>query len=186
MKKILILLSLVVLVASCAPTTGYQDVSSNTLSITFSATDQKKLVEELADKLINDPYIRGDISNRPTLLIDVIKNKTSEHIDTESITDTLKAKVVRSRLFSIINRDKMNLLLKEQEINQSGLTDQQKATQLGKLWGAKYAMYGNFSSIVNYVGKEKQVYYKFTLIIQNIETGEEMWIDEAEINKVRR
>lgn len=52
--------------------------------------------------------------------------------------------------------------------------------------GAKYVMYGNFSSIVNYVGKEKQTYYKFTLILQNIETGEEIWIDEAEVNKVTK
>jgi uncharacterized protein (TIGR02722 family) len=185
MKKYLSILLLSALVA-CAPSTGYQNVNKNTLSITFSATDQKMLVEELANKLVNDSALRGDISGRPTLLIDTIKNKTSEQIDTESMTDTLKTSIIKARLFSIISRDKTNLLLKEQEINQSGLTDQQKATQLGKLWGAKFVMYGNFSSIVNYVKSEKQVYYKFTLIVQNLETGEEIWIDEAEINKVRK
>lgn len=185
MKKLVLIILLPVLVG-CSTNTSYQDVSSNKLSSTFSAIDQTRMVKELSDKLVNDPYLKQDISNRPTLLIDIIKNKTSEQINTTSITDTLRVNIVRSRLFSLINRDKSNLLLREQEINQSGLADKQKATQLGKLWGAQYVLYGNFSSIVNYVNKQKQVYYKLTLTIQNIETGEEIWVDEAELNKITK
>jgi uncharacterized protein (TIGR02722 family) len=185
MKKYLGL-ALLLFLSACGGT-SYQDASKNTASSTFSVQDQKMLVTTLSDKLVNDRAFKDDLNDdRPTLLIDLVKNKTSEHIDTESMTDTLKMGVVKSRMFSIINRDKMNLLAKEAEISQSGLADSKKATQLGKLWGAKYVMYGNFSSIVNYVGKEKQTYYKFTLIVQNIETGEEVWIDEAEINKVSK
>lgn len=171
---------------SCAGT-QYQDVSKNTLSASFSVSDQKMLVDNLVGKLINDIGFKQELrGERPTLLIDIVKNKTSEQIDTESMTDTLKVNIIKSRMFSILNRDKMDILAKEQSLNQSGLTDGQKATQLGKLWGAQYVLYGSFSSIVNYVGKEKQVYYKFTLIIQNIQTGEEVWIDEAELNKVSK
>jgi uncharacterized protein (TIGR02722 family) len=185
MKKFL-LLSLVLLLGACGGT-QYQDVSKNTLSASFSVSDQKMLVDNLVSKLLNDVGFKQELrGERPTLLIDIVKNKTSEQIDTESMTDTLKVNIVKSRMFSILNRDKMDILAKEQTLNQAGLTDSQKATQLGKLWGAQYVLYGSFSSIVNYVGKEKQVYYKFTLIIQNIQTGEEVWIDEAELNKVSK
>lgn len=185
MKKYLGL-ALLLFLSACGGT-SYQSTSENKASSTFSVQDQKMLVTTLSEKLVNDRAFKEELNDeKPTLLIDVVKNKTSEHIDTESMTDTLKMAVVKSRMFSIINRDKMNILAKEAEIAQSGLADSKKATQLGKLWGAKYVMYGNFSSIVNYVGKEKQTYYKFTLIVQNIETGEEVWIDEAEINKVSK
>ncbi len=185
MKKYLGI-ALLLFLTACGGT-KYQSASENKSSSTFSVQDQKMLVSTLSDKLVNDRVFKEDLNDeRPTLLIDIVKNKTSEHIDTESMTDTLKSSVVRSRMFSIINRDKLNLLAKEALISESGLADSQKATKLGKLWGAKYVMYGNFSSIVNYVGKEKQTYYKFTLIVQNIETGEEVWIDEAEINKVSK
>lgn len=185
MKKY-ICIALLLFLSACGGTT-YQDSSKNKGSSTFSVQDQKMLVAELADKLVNDREFKEELGGaRPTLLIDVIKNKTSEHIDTESMTDTLKTAAMKSRMFSIINRDKMDILAKESVISQSSLADAQKATQLGKLWGAKYVMYGNFSSIVNYVGKEKQTYYKFTLVVQNIETGEEVWIDEAEVNKVSK
>lgn len=178
--------SALLLLTACAGGTSYQGVEQNKGSSTFSVQDQKMLVDTLATKLTQDTTLKQEVMGRPTLLIDNINNKTSEQIDTQSMTDTLKMNIVRSHLFSIISRDKTNLLAKEQQLSQSGLADTQKATQLGKLWGAKYVMYGNFSSIVNYVGKEKQTYYKFTLILQNIETGEEIWIDEAEVNKVTK
>ncbi len=187
MKKNKFILLLLLALSACGTETSYQAVADNRASSTFSAQDQKMLVETLSSKLVTDATLKSDLGGaRPTLLIDIVKNKTSEHIDTESMTDTLKIAVVRSKLFSIINRDKMDVLSKEVAIAQSPLADQQKATQLGKLWGAKYVMYGNFSSIVTYVKKEKQTYYKFTLILQNIETGEEIWLDEAEINKVSK
>ncbi|MFL1780420.1 putative LpoB-like peptidoglycan-synthase activator [Candidatus Hepatincolaceae symbiont of Richtersius coronifer] len=185
MKKY-IALSFLVLLAACGGT-RYQEVEKNSLSSTFSIRDQVNLVNELTNKLIIDNSLKQQVGfGRPTLLIDTIKNKTSEQIDTESMTDTLKTALVKSRMFSVINRDRTNLLLREREINQSGLSDSAKATQLGKLWGAKFALYGNFSSIVSYVGREKQISYKFTLIIQNIETGEEFWVDEASLNKISK
>ncbi|MDR0484700.1 MAG: penicillin-binding protein activator LpoB [Alphaproteobacteria bacterium] len=185
MKKYLSI-ALLLFLTACGGT-SYQATSQNTASSTFSVVDQKMLIETLTTKLLSDKAFLAELDGeKPTLLIDTVKNKTSEHIDTESMTDTLKVAIVKSRMFSIINRDKLDVLAKENAINQSGLGDAQRATKLGKLWGAKYVMYGNFSSIVSFVGSEKQTYYKFTLIVQNIETGEEVWIDEAEINKVSK
>ena len=185
MQKVLLFI-IIGLLAGCGGT-KYQSVSDNTLTSSFSATDQKMLVDNLSVKLTGDTALAKDVGNeKPTILIDIIKNKTSEQIDTESMTDTLKMHIVKSRLFSVINRDKMNILQKEKSLGASGLSDSQRATKMGKLWGAKYVLYGNFSSIVNYVDREKQVYYKFTLIVQDIETGQEIWIDEAELNKMSK
>ena len=185
MKRIIIFFMLIAL-ASCGGT-KYQEFQNNNLSSTFGVNDQKKLVDDLVNKLITDGVLQSELKgSRPTLLIDIVKNKTSEQIDTESITDTIKFNIIKSRMFAIISRDKIDILAQEQSLVQSGISDSQRALQLGKIWGAQYVLYGNFSSIVNYVKNEKQVYYKLTLIIQNIETGEEIWIDESEINKITK
>lgn len=127
--------SALLLLTACAGGTSYQGVEQNKGSSTFSVQDQKMLVDTLATKLTQDTTLKQEVMGRPTLLIDNINNKTSEQIDTQSMTDTLKMNIVRSHLFSIISRDKTNLLAKEQQLSQSGLADTQKATQLGKLWG---------------------------------------------------
>lgn len=175
------------LVASCTPKTSYENLNNTALSSYFSVQDQVNLLNALSDKLSSSSIIKDTVGNRkPTLLVDVIKNKTSEQIDTESITDTLKTTILSSGMFRIINREKLNLLAKEQELNSSGLTDSAKAAQIGKLYGAQYVLYGNFSSIVNYAGKSKNTYYKLTMFLQNIETGEEIWASEASVNKVTK
>ncbi|MGV3278822.1 penicillin-binding protein activator LpoB [Rickettsiales bacterium LUAb2] len=189
MKKYLIIIAIfgLALITGCSPKTSYQSIDNTAMSSYFSVQDQYSLVNQLSQKITSDPDIKEALDGqRPTLLVDVVKNKTSEHIDTESITDTLKNTIISAKLFRIIDRSKMDVLAKEQQLNNSGLTDSQRATQIGKLWGAKFVLYGNFSSIVNYVGKEKTTFYKLTLIMKNIETGEEIWVGEASVNKVTR
>jgi len=44
-------------------------------------------------------------------------------------------------------------------------------------------LYGNMSSIVKYNGSVKDVYYKFTLKLTNLETGILEWSGEKEIRK---
>ena len=190
-KKLKLLILLVVgtvILSACGGTkSGYQEVNKNTVASNFSPMDQKMLIEQLAEKIKNDPQLKAEIGNdRPALLIDVVQNKTSEHIDTEAITDTLKISINKSMLFSIISRARNDLLLKEQQLAQSGLSDKDKVAQLGKLFGAKYVLYGSFSSITNMVNSQKQTYYKLNLSILNIETGQEVFIDEAELNKISK
>jgi len=61
--------------------------------------------------------------------------------------------------------------------------DQSTAVTIGKRTGAEYVIYGNLSSIVKNNKKEEDVYYKFTLKAQNLETGILVWQDEKEIRK---
>jgi uncharacterized protein (TIGR02722 family) len=187
-KLLILLIAGIVMLSACGGTkSGYQNVSDNKVASNFSPMDQKLLIEQLAEKIKNDPQLKAEVGNdRPALLIDVVKNKTSEHIDTEAITDTLKININKSMLFSIISRERNDLLLNEQKLAQSGLSDKDKVAQLGKLFGAKYVLYGSFSSITNMVNSQKQTYYKLNLSILNIETGQEVFIDEAELNKISK
>lgn len=169
---------------ACESVTQYTSLSNTKLASSFSAEDQVSLVRKISYDMQNSPAIRNAIgNNHPTLMVDVIHNKTSEHIDTESLTDTLKVNIINSGMFHIINRN-VSLLTREAQLNNAGLTDQNKAIKLGKLYGAQYVLYGNFSSIVNYASNTQNTFYKFTVILQNIETGEEIWVGEATINKV--
>lgn len=188
MNKILliILTGALILISGCSPVTKYKSVEETALSSYFSVQDQVSLVNIISQKFNTSEVINNEIPNRVTLLVDKIINKTSEHIDTESITDTLKSNILVKGKFKIINRRNLNLLAKEQQLNSLGLTDSNRAAQLGKLYGAQYVLYGNFSSIVNYTSAGKNTYYKLTMFLQNIETGEEVWIGESTINKVTK
>jgi len=68
----------------------------------------------------------------------------------------------------------------------SGMVNPETAVRTGRQIGAEYMLYGNLSSIVKKKGGTKDVYYKFTLKLMNLENGLIEWSDEKEIRKTRK
>mgnify|MGYP003683806007 FL=1 len=67
----------------------------------------------------------------------------------------------------------------------SGMVDEATAVAMGKQIGAEFMLYGNMSSIVKRDSSTKDVYYKFTLKLMNLQTGIIEWSGEKEIRKTR-
>ena len=65
------------------------------------------------------------------------------------------------------------------------LVDPATAVLMGKQIGAEFMLYGNMASIVKRESKTKDVYYKFTLKLMNLQTGIIEWSGEKEIRKTR-
>lgn len=86
---------------------------------------------------------------RPIVFVERIKNKTSEHIDTESITDTISTKMLNSGKFRFVDMDRVESVREQLNFqNTDELVNQSTAIQFGKMVGAQYMLYGNLSSIV--------------------------------------
>ncbi|MEK9815886.1 MAG: hypothetical protein VW447_02055, partial [Limnobacter sp.] len=68
-------------------------------------------------------------------------------------------------------------------VHQSGLYKKSTTAKTGQMQGAKYRVEGSITSIVKRSGDIKDVYYKFTLQMFDIESGITEWMDEREIRK---
>jgi uncharacterized protein (TIGR02722 family) len=134
--------------------------------------------------LVFPPIVQVTAQRRPVLFVDKIQNKTSEHIDTESITDTISTKLLRSGKFRFVDMTKVSAVREQMEFqSESGMVDPNKAMAMGKQIGAEYMLYGNLSSIVKRSSSANDVYYKFTLKLMHLESGILEWSDEKEIRK---
>ena len=138
--------------------------------------------------MTKDRGLRSDIgTDRPTLLIVPMVNNTDEHIDTNSITQSIQVKISKARLFTFVTRDALKALKDENALAQAGIADTATVARLGKVVGARYVLRGNVSSIKNKVSKKKtQIFYKVTLIMTDIETGIDVWLDEVEVSKTHK
>ena len=174
-------------ISGCANTkVGYGDAGAvETMTTDFGSTDLQMIAGQMVDSLLTFPPIVDITSKRrPVMFVDTIKNKTSEHIDTESVTDTISSKVLRSGKFRFVDMSKVAAVQKQLAYqNESGMVSQSSAMNMGRQVGAEYMMYGNLSSIVKRNGNSKDVYYKFTLKVMHVESGIVEWSDEKEIRK---
>lgn len=183
-----LVMALLLLVAGCASKVEYGEATAvETTTTGFGSTDLQKMAEKMVDSLLTfPPVVEITKKGRPVLFVEKIKNKTSEHIDTESITDTISTRLLRSGKFRFVDMTRVDEVYRQLDFQtDSGMVDPNTAVKIGKQIGAEYMLYGNLSSIVKRASDKKDVYYKFTMKLMHLETGLLEWSDEKEIRKTK-
>ena len=193
MKKIYVALNvlagcgLLVGALGCASTVQYGDpTSARALTTDFGASDLQQTAASMVDSLLSfPPIVEVTMQRRPILTVDRVKNKTMQHIDTEALTDTIRAKMIRSGKFRFIDRTTDQAAIAEIKVQQdSGLVNQNTAVQFGQQYGAEYILTANLAEIMQRQGSTKDVYYKFTMNLKSLKTGIVEWSDEKEIRTI--
>ena len=187
MNHALLILSCGLLIGGCSSTTvSYGDpTETETVTVDYGSSDLQAIADKMADSMLSSPAT-GEITaaGRPVLFMDSIRNKTSEHIDTEAITDTMRTKLLRAGKFRFVDMSKVAEVKQQLEYQQSsGMVDPASMVRLGKQTGARYMVYGNLASIVKDNGKVKDVYYQMTMNLMDLQNGELLWADQKEIRK---
>ncbi len=161
---------------------SYGDAKAvETVTNEFGSTDLQMIAEKMVGSLLEDPVL----ANRPTLTLSAVRNKTSEYIDTKSIMNSIQTALVKSRKVRFTrSADEMQAGVDElQRQNQSGLYKSAGRAKVGNMTAAKYSLEGEIVSIVKQSATTKDVFYKMTLKLYDVEEGSIEWQDEKEIRK---
>lgn len=151
----------------------------------FGSTDLQMIAETMARSLAQS-YAGNKV--KPLVTIAEVKNKTSEFIDTRAITDSIRVQLLKSGTFRFATdiagmQNQTDELIRQ---NQSGMYKKSKTAKTGRMEGAQYRIEGNITSIVKRGSDVKDVYYKFSLIMTDNESGVIEWADEKEIRKTSK
>lgn len=193
-KVSMILLVLAVALASACSGSKYVEPSKvpTDPALDFNPNDLQFIAEKMTQSLLDTKIFEG--GEPPILRVTEIRNKTSEHIDTKAITDKVRTALIKSRKVRFV-RDKGEEFAEEDQFkefkeqsNPSGrgaIMDEKAKLKAGHMQGPKYHLYGEIVSITNVAGSRKDVYYKMTLNLMNLEAGTLDWAEEKELRKVR-
>ncbi|MBV7315834.1 penicillin-binding protein activator LpoB [Shewanella sp. NIFS-20-20] len=182
------LLAAVIGLSACQSKVEYGNATAvETVNENFGSTDLQAITTKMVDSMLSFPPVVALTANdRPIIFVDSIKNKTSEHIDTESVTDSISNQLLRSGKFRFIDMTRVDSVRKQLDYqNNSGMVDPSTAIKFGRQIGAQYMLYGNLSSIVKQDGSTRDVYYKMTMRLMDLDTGLIEWSDEKEIRKTK-
>jgi penicillin-binding protein activator len=148
----------------------------------FSENDLQLIAKKISNSILESTLVKGK-DKRPVFAIERVTNKTSEHIDMESLTDKIKVELIQSGRVLFSDKGLRENVAQEIEYQGSKYVDPSTAKQVGKQVGADYLLTGNISSIVQEAGKNKLVYYKSTFNLTNLSTNLIEWSDEKELRK---
>ena len=156
------------------------------LTTRIEPQDIRNTVEKMTESLLADPgVLEATKGEKPILDIEVMKNRSQMIVDMQSITDSVRTRLIRSRLFRFVDRSTAGAditIMDEQA--QLGLTNQRKAIRPGQQSAAEMYLTGSLTDMVTHAGRTTDRYYKFTMILKDLRSGEIVWTDEQEIRKV--
>jgi hypothetical protein len=182
------LFTLLAFLAGCStgPVTYEDPGTTQSLTTDFDLPDVNAVADTMVDSMLTSPSTAAitQDGNRPIIMVDRIQNRTDQHLDTISITDSIRTRLIRSGKFRFVDnstRDAQNEELEYQAF--SGRVDPAKAMAYGRQYGAEYMMTGAIVSYSTSSSKRRREAYKFTLNLINLQTGIIEWADEKPILK---
>lgn len=173
--------------SSCGPKAfvkgDYEDPEkANLMNDQWSETDMQTVVRDLVGSLTVHPAIK-DAKNPPVVMVTQLQNKTSEHIDTQSVMDMVRVDLMKTGKVGFVDKEARQDIADEYNYQNSGMVAKETKKGPGGQTGADFIINGRLDSIVQEVGKDKTVYYKVTLNMTNIKTGMIVWSDNKQLRK---
>lgn len=189
MKNVFLNVAVVVLsMMSCtgpqAFTRGsYEDPNTiEMLSDQFNENDLQLIAKKMVDSLATSS-IMTQLQGRPIIVVGKMKNSTSEHIDMKSLSDKILVQLTKTGRFAFQEKGAREEIAQEYEYQGSGYVNPETAKGPGQQASADYLLTGEISSNIQEVGRDKLVYYKMTVKLNNLRSGVIDWTDEKELRK---
>jgi penicillin-binding protein activator len=162
----------------------YDDVDAvRLLDDKFNESDAKMLIADMVESMAKH-QVFASVSPAPIVQVEGIRNKTHEHIETKSLSDSLRTQLIKSGKVRFSNKEDRGTLDEEVEYQQrSGRVREDTKKRRDGLISPDYVLTGDLISNVQQVGSKKLVYYRLNLNLTNLETGLIEWSDEKPIRK---
>jgi len=186
--NLLLLTVLIAFLSACAPTIRYELKDEETVTGSdWSAKDLKDVSEYMVGSIKQSAFITsGQYANEKNrwMLARDLKNETDEHVNTRTIMEKIRTRLINESIANFIDDQAIEEILDQLQLQHSGLFDNKTVAQVGKLVGAKLILRGAISSIRKRTDRQDIIYYNITLQLVSIQTGEIIWTDEKEIQRL--
>lgn len=175
------------LITNCSPRVNRVDASETIdLSGRWNDTDSQLTAEELTGQALSGAWITNfqrAHQKQPVVIVGMVANKTSEHIDSETFILEIERAFINSGRVRLVQGGEKRNELRSERADQQDYASLETMKEWGREVGADYMMQGTISSIIDQEGRQKVVFYQISLEMSDLETNEIAWIGNKKIKK---
>lgn len=156
----------------------------------YDYTDMRQITEAVAQELLGSAFLARE-PEPPVMMIAGIENRTSQIVDTKNLTDRIRNLTFQSQRVRYVNEARREQLMREQGYQANNVTPEQRAA-IGRQLGAKYMITGSLTEMRTSSPREVRVsrtrinYYKLTIEVTDLTSGEIVWMTEKEFAREAR
>ncbi|REG82644.1 penicillin-binding protein activator LpoB [Marinomonas pollencensis] len=186
-KHLIVVLLAVTLVACSGSVKRIDTDKEVAVSDRWNDIDSKLVADAMINDMLSFPWYRDyNFSNKgnPTVIIQTIRNKSSEHIPVDTFVNDIKRSLLRAGKVDFVvsgeEREDIRTERSDQEMNAAPDT----VAKFGLEQGAGFALSGTINSIVDSNGDERVTFYQVDLKLINMTTNREVWNGQKKIKKL--
>jgi len=177
-----------VLLASCSRSvTRVNPDTQIDLSGRWNDSDSRMVADKMISDLLNSDRFKEYAKNagrKPAIVVGLIKNKTSEHIDADNYVKKLEMAIYNSNLADLIESEEFRDKLRLERTEQQDFADPATVAKFGKEIGANLMLFGEMTSETDVYNSKRVVNYVTTLYLTDMETNKRVWYGQQEIKKL--
>ncbi len=171
---------LTIIITACGGGTQYRDPAKDKGSMEFGPKEIKMTVNKMVGSMYD--FLKNEWKKAAFLQVQKFRNKTSEHIDTQMITNEIATNLIKKRIHFV--DDTLNEeALKEMEKGMTGLIDPESAIPAGQAKSPNMYLTGDIIDNVRTVGGKRFQYLVITLKLYNTATRVVEWQEQQEFLK---
>jgi hypothetical protein len=156
------------------------------LSGRWNDTDSRMVAETMIQDCLNHPWISQYATRtgkQPDVIVGQIRNRSSEHISTETFTKDLERSLINSGRANFVASAEERLGVRQERLDQDLHATPESRKAPGMEAGADYMLTGTINSIIDQEGREKVVYYQVNLELIDMSNNRKVWIGDKKIKK---
>jgi uncharacterized protein (TIGR02722 family) len=156
------------------------------LSGRWNDSDSRLVADKMISELMASERFKEyakEKGRKPAIVVGLIRNKTSEHIDSDTYIKKLEVALYNSNVAEVVESEEFRDKLRQERAQQQDFADPATVAQWGKEIGANLMLFGEMTSETDTSNKKRVVNYITTLYLTDIETGKRVWYGQQEIKK---
>ncbi|MFZ2906319.1 MAG: penicillin-binding protein activator LpoB [Cyclobacteriaceae bacterium] len=156
------------------------------LSGRWNDTDSRKVADQMIHDLFESDSFKkyaDGLGHKPVVVVGMIKNKTSEHIDAGNFVKKFEMVIHNSGIAELVESDEFRDKLRQERAEQQDFADPATVARWGKETGANVMLFGEMNSETDTYNNKRVVNYITTLFLTDVETNKRIWYGQNEIKK---
>lgn len=184
MKTVNLVIALILCQACARSVTRVNPDQQIDLSGRWNDSDSRMVANTMVtDLLTSDKFKEYSkaLNKKPAIIVGLIRNKTSEHIDADNYIKKIELAIYNSNIADLVESDGFRDKLRQERADQQDFSG--SAAQWGKETGANLMLFGEMTSETDVYNKNRVVSYVTTLFLTDMETNKRVWYGQKEIKK---
>ncbi|VGO20299.1 penicillin-binding protein activator LpoB [Pontiella sulfatireligans] len=156
------------------------------LSGRWNDTDSQLVSAEMIADISTRPWVEeytAKNGKKPVVIVGTIRNKSSEHIETETFSKDLERELVNNGRVTFVASNIERGELRDERKQQQMWSTEETQKRLAAETGADYMLQGGIKTIIDKEGKEQVKFYQVDMELIHLESNEKVWMGDKKIKK---